>query len=246
MDGSRGSATGTPSIATSRPAWSSRSSPARPRQNRFGGQRSLDIDAGCGEGLAGNAEIGSGNLALAGRLRQRNCAPSSPEGVSRRASGTDRAVEVCPNRWWFDAGPVRRAGFCQPCAGSPRTSSRWFNRLSLIRWSACRYESPSGLLVDVSHSELVPDSGTSCRGTRTPALASTAGRFGGSPPGVTSTPAVHAANPKRASSHGTPDPRQLRALCRGAIPGPDPPRRRSPSPCLTSEITSVASMRPPC
>ena len=35
----------------------------------------LDIDAGCGEGLAGNAEIGSGNLALAGRLRQRNCAP---------------------------------------------------------------------------------------------------------------------------------------------------------------------------
>jgi len=76
LDGSREARPGIPSSATSRPAWSSLSSPrATLAQNRFGGSGRLDIDAGCGEGLAGNAEIGSGNLALAGRLRQRNCAP---------------------------------------------------------------------------------------------------------------------------------------------------------------------------
>lgn len=42
-------------------------------QNRFGGKGPLDIDAGCGKGLAGNAEIGSGNLAMAGQLRLRSC-----------------------------------------------------------------------------------------------------------------------------------------------------------------------------
>jgi hypothetical protein len=42
-------------------------------QNRFGGKGPLDIDEGCGKGLAGNAEIGSGNLAMAGRLRLRAC-----------------------------------------------------------------------------------------------------------------------------------------------------------------------------
>ena len=46
---------------------------AKLAQNRFGGNGPLDIDAGCGSGLAGKAEIGSGNLALAGHLRQRSC-----------------------------------------------------------------------------------------------------------------------------------------------------------------------------
>jgi len=43
-------------------------------QNRFGGNVRLDIDAGCGRGLAGKAEIGEGNVAKAGVLRQRTCA----------------------------------------------------------------------------------------------------------------------------------------------------------------------------
>ena len=41
--------------------------------NRFGGPATLDIDTWCGKGLAGKAEIGEGNLALAGLLRQRSC-----------------------------------------------------------------------------------------------------------------------------------------------------------------------------
>jgi parallel beta-helix repeat protein len=43
-------------------------------QNRFGGNVRLDIDVGCGRGLAGEAEIGEGNEARAGVLRQRTCA----------------------------------------------------------------------------------------------------------------------------------------------------------------------------
>jgi len=43
-------------------------------QNRFGGNVRLDIDTGCGRGLAGKAEIGEGNVTKAGVLRQRTCA----------------------------------------------------------------------------------------------------------------------------------------------------------------------------
>jgi len=43
-------------------------------QNRFGGNVRLDIDVGCGRGLAGKVELGEGNVAKAGVLRQRTCA----------------------------------------------------------------------------------------------------------------------------------------------------------------------------
>jgi parallel beta-helix repeat protein len=48
-------------------------SSARLDDNRFGGNGPLDIDAGCGRGQGGNAQIGGRNLAMAGRLRQRTC-----------------------------------------------------------------------------------------------------------------------------------------------------------------------------
>jgi hypothetical protein len=76
MDGSRGSATGNTFDRNVKAGVElAEQSRATLAQNRFGGSGRLDIDAGCGEGLAGNAEIGSGNLALAGQLRQRDCAP---------------------------------------------------------------------------------------------------------------------------------------------------------------------------
>ena len=43
-------------------------------QNRFGGNQRFDIDAGCGRGLSGTAEMGPGNT-FATPLRQRSCAP---------------------------------------------------------------------------------------------------------------------------------------------------------------------------
>ena len=43
-------------------------------QNRFVGSIALDVDAGCGTGLAGFAELGTGNLAMAGGVRQQSCA----------------------------------------------------------------------------------------------------------------------------------------------------------------------------
>lgn len=43
-------------------------------QNRFRGNVGLDVDAGCGRGLAGTADLGQGNLAIPGSLRQRDCA----------------------------------------------------------------------------------------------------------------------------------------------------------------------------
>jgi hypothetical protein len=43
-------------------------------QNRFVESVSLDVDAGCGSDIAGRAELGSGNLAIAGVVRQRSCA----------------------------------------------------------------------------------------------------------------------------------------------------------------------------
>lgn len=43
-------------------------------QNRFGGNQRFDIDAGCGRGLSGTAEMGPGNT-FAAPLRQRSCAP---------------------------------------------------------------------------------------------------------------------------------------------------------------------------
>jgi parallel beta-helix repeat protein len=42
-------------------------------QNRFSGNVRLDIDAGCGKGLAGTADIGDGNT-FAAPMRQRVCA----------------------------------------------------------------------------------------------------------------------------------------------------------------------------
>ena len=44
-------------------------------ENRFVGNLSLDVDAGCKKGLAGIVQIGGGNLAMAGGLRQRSCTP---------------------------------------------------------------------------------------------------------------------------------------------------------------------------
>jgi len=76
LDGSRGSATGNTFARNVKAGVElGEQSHATLAQNRFGGGGRLDIDAGCGEGLAGNAEIGSGNLALAGQLRERNCTP---------------------------------------------------------------------------------------------------------------------------------------------------------------------------
>ena len=74
LDASRGSATGNTFDWNHKAAVElAEQSTATLAQNRFGGNGPLDIDVGCGRGLAGNAEIGGGNLALAGQLRQRSC-----------------------------------------------------------------------------------------------------------------------------------------------------------------------------
>lgn len=51
-------------------------------QNRFRGNLGLDVDAGCGKGLAGTADLGQGNFAIPGRLRQRDCAPQAARSPS--------------------------------------------------------------------------------------------------------------------------------------------------------------------
>jgi parallel beta helix pectate lyase-like protein len=74
IDGSRGSATGNNFDRNVKAGVElAERAEATIAQNRFGAKGRFDIDAGCGKGLAGNAEIGSGNLALSGRLRQRSC-----------------------------------------------------------------------------------------------------------------------------------------------------------------------------
>ena len=74
LDGSRGSATGN-TFNRNRKAGVELGEQAQATltQNRFGGNVRLDIDVGCGKGLSGRAEIGEGNLALGGPLRQRTC-----------------------------------------------------------------------------------------------------------------------------------------------------------------------------
>jgi parallel beta-helix repeat protein len=74
LDGSRGNAIGN-TFDRNRKAGVELAEQSRATlaQNRFGGNGGLDIDAGCGKGLAGKVEIGSGNLAMAGHLRQRSC-----------------------------------------------------------------------------------------------------------------------------------------------------------------------------
>jgi len=75
LDGSRGSATGNHFQRNLKAGIElAEESSATLARNRFGDSGALDIDAGCGKGLSGTAEIGSGNLALAGHLRQRRCA----------------------------------------------------------------------------------------------------------------------------------------------------------------------------
>jgi len=49
-------------------------SSARLEENRFAGNGPLDVDAGCGRGLAGVVDLGAGNVAAEGVLRQRICA----------------------------------------------------------------------------------------------------------------------------------------------------------------------------
>jgi len=49
-------------------------SSARLEENRFAGNGPLDVDAGCGQGLAGVVDLGAGNVAAEGVLRQRICA----------------------------------------------------------------------------------------------------------------------------------------------------------------------------
>jgi hypothetical protein len=75
LDGSRGSAIGNNFQRNLKAGVEvGEQSSATLSRNRFGGSGLLDIDAGCGKGLAGSAEIGSGNVALAGDFRQRVCA----------------------------------------------------------------------------------------------------------------------------------------------------------------------------
>ncbi len=74
LDGSRGSATGNTFQRNFKAGVEvAEQSSAILTQNRFWGDGPLDIDVGCGKGSAGTVEIGSGNLALAGQLRQRSC-----------------------------------------------------------------------------------------------------------------------------------------------------------------------------
>jgi hypothetical protein len=77
LDGSRGSANGN-TFDRNQKAGVELGEQARATltQNRFTRNARLDIDAGCDRGLSGTAEIGEGNLALAGTLRQRTCASS--------------------------------------------------------------------------------------------------------------------------------------------------------------------------
>jgi len=74
LDASRGTATGNTFAGNHKAGVElvERSS-ARLDGNRFGGIGPLDVDAGCGRGEGGKTQIGSGNLAMAGRLRQRTC-----------------------------------------------------------------------------------------------------------------------------------------------------------------------------
>ena len=74
LDGSRGSATGN-TFDRNQKAGVELGEQARATltQNRFARNARLDVDAGCGRGLSGTAEIGEGNLALGGTLRQRTC-----------------------------------------------------------------------------------------------------------------------------------------------------------------------------
>jgi hypothetical protein len=51
-------------------------------QNRFRGNLRLDIDAGCGKGLAGTADIGRDNLAIPGSLRQRSCSADATRSAT--------------------------------------------------------------------------------------------------------------------------------------------------------------------
>lgn len=51
-------------------------------QNRFRGNLHLDVDAGCGKGLAGTADLAGGNMAIPGALRQRSCAPEATRAAS--------------------------------------------------------------------------------------------------------------------------------------------------------------------
>jgi len=105
-------ATGTRFDRTSRPAWSSRSSPAPPSLQTLRRQRAPRHRRWMRRRLARNAEIGSGTWRWQGGSEPQLRAPSlGPESVPRRASGTDRAVEVCR----FDAGPVRCTTL-HPCA----------------------------------------------------------------------------------------------------------------------------------
>jgi len=74
LDGSRGSATGNTFQRNFKAGVEvAEQSSAILTQNRFWGDGPLDIDVGCGKGSAGTVEIGSGNLALAGQLRERSC-----------------------------------------------------------------------------------------------------------------------------------------------------------------------------
>ena len=54
-------------------------------QNRFSGNLRLDVDAGCGNGLAGTADLAGGNLAIPGGLRQRSCALDGVRAASSAA-----------------------------------------------------------------------------------------------------------------------------------------------------------------
>jgi parallel beta helix pectate lyase-like protein len=74
LDGSKGSATGNTFARNAKAGVElGEQSRATLTHNRFGGSATLDVDAWCGKGLAGTAEIGEGNLALEGVLRQRSC-----------------------------------------------------------------------------------------------------------------------------------------------------------------------------
>ena len=75
LDGSRGSATGNTFERNHKAGVElGEQAQATLTENRFGGNLRLDVDVGCGKGLSGKAEIGEGNLASGGPLRQRICA----------------------------------------------------------------------------------------------------------------------------------------------------------------------------
>ena len=76
LDSSRGSATGNTFTHNQRAGVElGELARATLTQNRFGRNVRLDVDAGCGKGLSGTADIGEGNFALGGVLRQRICPP---------------------------------------------------------------------------------------------------------------------------------------------------------------------------